>query len=192
MKQVTAVTGQTLFDIALQEMGSAEGVFDILNSNPFLRLDMAIPGKTIVLVPEIILQQPVVDYYTLNGIKPVSGLGEEVTLNEEDMINITQTIEHELSDGDKSFNGVRLWNLMGNLTVQVDYSNVVVSNVHVYIEQSLDGISYSPVPSQDSALDPAETTITFNITDLLTNFCRVRVEVGDAISGMINEIIWRV
>jgi hypothetical protein len=191
MKVITAVTGQTLFDISIQEMGSVEGVFDILNSNPFLRLDMAIPAGTKVLVPDTVLQPNIVDYYTRNNIKPASGLGEQVTINEEAMINITQPVNYALSGGDKEFEGVRLWNLRELLTVQIDYTGVEETAVEIFVEQSLDGVDYSPIEEGSVVLDYEETTHTFNIYDLVTNFCRVRVETASA-DGSIDEIIWRI
>lgn len=191
MKVITAQTGQTLFDIALQEMGSVDGVFDILNANAFLRLDMAIPAGTKVLVPDTVFQPGIVDYYTRNGLHPASSLGENVTLNEEDMIYITQPVAYDLSGGDTAFEGVRLWNLRDALTAQVDYTGVAEADITVYVEQSLDGIDYSPVEGASQILDHSKTTHTFNISSLLTNFCRLRVEVAGVGDGTIDEITWR-
>jgi hypothetical protein len=190
MKTVIAQAGQTLFDIALQEMGSVEGVFDILDSNPFLRLDMAIPAGTKVLVPDTVLQPGIVDYYTRNSIHPASGLGEVITLTEEDMINITQTVDYDLTGGDTTFDGVRLWNLREEVTAQIDYTGIDPSDVEVFVEQSLDGIEYSPITGANAVLYDTKLSHTFNILGLITNYCRIRVEVV-AGAGTIDEITWR-
>ena len=191
MKTIIAENGQTIFDIAMQEMGSIEGVFDILENNAFLRLDMAIAAGTRVLVPDKVINSGVVDYYTRNNIKPASGLGEEININQNDMINITQNVAYDLSAGNKSFDGVRLANLGNILTVQIDYTGIAAQDIHVYVEQSLDGVDYSAVTGANQVLDSAKPSHTFNITGLLTNFCRVRVEVVSAGDGTIDEIIWR-
>lgn len=201
MKTITAQTGQTLFDIALQTMGDVLGAFDILNMNAFLRLDMSIPAGTKVFVPDTVINPQVVDYYTRNNIVPASGLGEEVTLNIEDMINIVQTLNYQIGYGDKAFDGVRLWNLKDILTVQVNYSNISglpgfmptsTTGVHIYIEQSLDGELYSPVADATCVLDPALLSHTFNIEGLQTNYVRARFtrDNGD-LTGTIDEIIFR-
>jgi len=124
MKTIIALSGQTLFDIALQEMGSIEGVFDILDANAFLRLDMAIASGTKVLVPDKIINSAVLDYYTRNNIKPVSGIGEEISITQQDMIQIKQVVDYDLADGDNSFEGVRLANLGDELSVQINYADL--------------------------------------------------------------------
>jgi len=193
MRTITAQSGQTIFDIALQAMGDIAGAFDILALNAFLRLDMAVPAGTIVFIPDTITNPQVVDYYQRNGIIPTSGLGEEVTLNSEDMINIIQTLNYDLSSGQATFEGVRLWNLKDTLTVQVNYSYTnglpdLPTGLTFYLEQSLDGVNYSSIESAN--LDKALNTYTFNIENLQTNFVRGRI--GFSIgTGSIHEIIFR-
>lgn len=190
MKTVIALQDQTLFDIALQEMGSIEGVFDILASNAFLRLDMAIAAGTKILVPETVINASVVDYYTRNNIKPVSGLGEEISINQDDMIQIKQIVAYDASGGNKSFDGVRLSNLGDELSVQINYVSLTGA-VTLYVEQSLDGIAFSPIANASAVLDDAKVTYTFNISGLVTDFTRIRLEAAGA-TGTINEILWRV
>ena len=191
MKTIIALSGQTLFDIALQEMGSIEGVFDILDANAFLRLDMAIASGTKVLVPDKIINSAVLDYYTRNNIKPVSGIGEEISITQQDMIQIKQVVDYDLADGDNSFEGVRLANLGDELSVQINYADLA-GNVGVYVEQSLDGINYSSIIGATFQLDEAVTTHTFNISGLVTNFVRLRINVLTTATGTIDELIWRV
>jgi hypothetical protein len=194
MKVITAITGQTLFDIALQEMGSVEGAFDILGINAFLRLDMSIPSGTQVLVPDKVINPAVVDYYVRNNVKPVSGLGEEIVLNLEDMINIPQVLMYDLSGGSRDFEGIRIWNLRDKITIQVEYHDFP-DNVDLFIEQSLDGVQWDPIMLDGeplkTILTSGDSSKTLNVTSLLTNFIRARVEVVDQ-TGIIDKIIWRV
>jgi len=198
MKTITALNGQTICDIALQEMGDVSGSFDILAINPYLRLDMSIPAGTIVFVPETVINAQVVDYYTRNGIKPVSGLGEEITLNTQDMTYMTQRLDYNLADGDKEFEGVRLWNLSGKVTIQINYHGITNENVMVLIQQSLDGISYDTIHRGDYILIPDLPSHVFNVLHLKTNYVRVKVVsvevlgVPTEVTGVIDSIIWKV
>jgi len=190
MKQVEAQYNQTVWDIALQEMGSIEGVFDILENNAFIRPDMALSAGQALLVPDKVINAGVVDYYERNGIKPASGLGEAIALTLNDMIQITQTVAYDVAGGAKEFDGVRLANLGDHLSVQINYTDVI-GIVTVHVDQSLDGINYDIVSNADYTLDEAKTSHTFNINDLVTNFVRVRIETNGA-TGTIDSIIWRV
>ena len=201
MRTITAQQGQTVFDIAMQYMGSVMGVFDILELNVFLRLDMAIPAGTVVFVPNTVINARITDYYARNGIVPVSGLGEEVDLNPEDMINIVQKLDFQIESGTHNFDGVRLWNLKNMLTVQVNYAlgpqipNYVpgIDDVLFSLEQSLDGVNYVPVQSTTISLSPTLQSYIYNLLDLQTNFVRGHVIVnGVAVGGSINEIIFRI
>ena len=199
MRTITAQQGQTVFDIAMQYMGNVMGAFDILELNTFLRLDMAIPAGTAVFVPNMVINARIADYYARNGIVPVSGLGEEVDLNPEDMINIVQKLDFQLVSGTHNFDGVRLWNLKDMLTVQVNYllsgpdpnfqpGSDVLS---FHLEQSLDGIDYSVIPETTVSLLSGSVSYTYNLERIQTNFVRGCAVVGSAVNGAINEIIFR-
>ena len=190
MKTVIALQDQTLFDIALQEMGSIEGVFDILAANAFLRLDMAIAAGTNILVPKTVINASVVDYYQRNNIRPVSGLGEEISISQDNMIQIKQIVAYDTAGGNKSFDGVRLANLGDELSVQINYT-ALTGTVTVYVEQSLDGVAFSPIANALVQLDGSKTTHTFNISGLVTDFTRILLEAIGA-TGTIDEILWRV
>jgi len=190
MKEIIAESGQTVFDIATQEMGSVQGVFDILDANAFLRIDQSIPAGTVVLVPDTVINAGIVDYYTRNNIKPVSGLGEEITLNQEEMINITQDVAYDLSDGNTSFDGVRLANMGDELSVQINYTDLD-GDVIVYVEQSLDGTNFSAIEQANYHLVEGDTVHTFNINALVTNFARIRVEISGSATGTVDTIIYR-
>lgn len=76
MKSITAKAGQTIFDISLQELGSIEGVFGLLEANSELQLDIAIPVGTKVKKPTPAIDLRVAEYYSRNGIAPVSDVAD--------------------------------------------------------------------------------------------------------------------
>jgi len=197
MRTIIAQTGQTVFDIALQAMGDISGAFDILSLNVFLRLDMAIPAGTAVYVPDTVINAQVADYYERNNIVPVSGLGEEVVLNIEDMINIEQELNYSVALGAKSFDAIRLWNLKGFLTIQINYSNLegtpaeAGQGAYIYIEQSLDGVYFSPVEGASAMLDVLLSSHTFNLAGLQTNYVRARLALSIPMTGTIDQITYR-
>lgn len=191
MKTIEAVEGQTLFDIAIQELGSPEGVFDILKSNAYLRLDMALEAGQVVFVPDAVIKPAVVDYYARNEIKPVSGTGETITLNNIDMVNLTQTVNYDLSDGDYEFEWIRIPNLAGNLTVQINHEEVSDALGEVWLEQSLDGVSGSAIEGSNATLGDGTGSDTINLTNLLTNYVRVILN-APGITGQITSIKFRV
>ncbi len=190
MKTVTAIANQTVWDISLQEMGDASGAFEIMGINAFIRPDMALSVGQPVLVPDTVINASVVDYYTRNNSKPVSGLGEAIELTITDMINVTQNIAYDFSDGNEQFAGVRLSNMGDELSLQLNYTDLT-GDVIVYVEQSLDGINYSPISGAFYELDPSEDSHTFNFVDLVTNFCRVRLEAAGGATGTLDTITWR-
>ena len=192
MRVIIALENQTLWDLALQAMGDVAGVFDILALNPFLRLDMAIPAGTEVLVPDQVINTQVFDYYSRNDIHPVSGLGEEVVLTDDSLIYMKKTLNYSLSGGNATFDGVRLWNLYEKITIQVNYSSVTSDSVRVFLEQSLDGLQYGIIRDADSTLDPTKVSHTFNVLGLCSNYVRLRVECAAQTVGILNEIIFRV
>jgi hypothetical protein len=204
MKSVQANTNQTLFDIALRETGSIEGVFDLLEANSQLRLDLAVPTGTKVMLPGPGAYGKVIDYYSRNSIKPVSGLGEDVQLSDEDLTMIIQNLDYNLVNGDHEFDRVRLFNLRDRLTVQINYSGIGDGDpdqdpprdwhekVKIFIDQSLDGINFSHVPRSQIYLDPDVETHTYNIIGLLTNYVRACVQLVDPSVGIIHQIIWKV
>lgn len=74
---VISAPGQTVWDIALQSMGTCEAVFEILSLNLSLRPDTELIEGTEVLVPDAPTKPLVVAYYAANNIKPVSGIAEQ-------------------------------------------------------------------------------------------------------------------
>jgi hypothetical protein len=76
MRTITSAPGQTVWDIALQAMGTCEATFEILSLNPSLRPDTELQEGTEVLVPDLPTKPLVVAYYTANNIQPVSGIAQ--------------------------------------------------------------------------------------------------------------------
>lgn len=191
MKTITAQSGQTLFDLAIQELGGIEAVFELLDANDQLQLDLSVPAGTEVLIPSSYVNKRVAEYFSTNEICPVSGIGEESVITHDDMNNIKQDINYDLSQGEKMFDRIRLAFLRDLLTVQVSYSSLSQESVIISIDQSLDGDNWSEVPYCSYILDPIKDTHVFNIVGILTNFVRAHVQTPDATTGTINHIIWK-
>ncbi len=191
MKQIIAFAKQTVFDIAMQELGSAQGVWDILDANAFLRIDQEIPAGTLIFIPpDAVVSAQVVDYYTRNSLHPVSGLGEIVTITDENMIDKKQIVNYDLAGGNVTFDGQRMANMGDELTVQINYSEFT-GVATAFAEQSLDGINYSAIPGASVALDEQLSSLTINISGIVTNYVRVRIEAIGA-NGSIGLILFRV
>lgn len=75
MKQVIVQQGQTIVDIALQEYGSVEGLFALLEANQTLDLDSQLePGQKVLIRVEDVVNSDIVNYYQRNNISVVSSL----------------------------------------------------------------------------------------------------------------------
>lgn len=75
MRQVTVLQGQTITDIALQEYGSAEGLFAFLEANQNLDLDSQLePGQKVLVKEEDVVNSDIVNYFQGNNITVVSSL----------------------------------------------------------------------------------------------------------------------
>ena len=76
MRTIISAPHQTVWDIALQAMGTCEAVFQILALNSNLRPDTELQEGTEVSVPDLPTKPLVVAYYTANNIQPVSGIAQ--------------------------------------------------------------------------------------------------------------------
>jgi hypothetical protein len=191
MKIVKAESGQTIWDIALQEIGSVEAVFDILDVNPDLQLDQTIPVAYPVRIPSSVISPRVVDYYLKNKTKPVSGLDYEAIVTQNDMNTQKQDLDYSLAGGDHMFASVRLFFLHDMLSVQIVYEDIDTDTVVVSVDQSLDGVNWSMIPFASQVLDKDKPNHTFNIVGLLTDFVRLHVEVPDASTGTLKSVTWK-
>ncbi|MFZ4545916.1 MAG: hypothetical protein ACOYN4_00695, partial [Bacteroidales bacterium] len=61
MRSILSQNGQNIWDIALQYMGSADAVFDILKLNPTLRIDSTIEANTEIFIPDKAVNQRICD-----------------------------------------------------------------------------------------------------------------------------------
>ena len=90
MSKVILGFGQTIYDIAIQETGSVEGVFVLMKRNPTAIANLnAQPEAGTQLIVDAVVDKGVLNYYTSNKIKPASGTG----LNEgvETLLNVDLT-----------------------------------------------------------------------------------------------------
>lgn len=71
MSKITVLKNQTIFDVALQQSGSIESVFEMMKINSMSNLLVA-PFSQIV--PPGVLNQKVIDYYKIKSIVPASAL----------------------------------------------------------------------------------------------------------------------
>jgi len=64
------IQGQSIFDIAVQELGSIEGAFELAMLNGISVTDELIPGQELIL--PIVLNKDIINYYANKGIKPAT------------------------------------------------------------------------------------------------------------------------
>ncbi len=189
---MVAQPGQTLFDIAVQELGGIDAVFDLLDANDGLALDLSVPGGFVVTIPDKAVNRNIAQYFAENNIHPVSGIDQEAIVTQNDMNTIVQDVNYNLTGGDKEFQPVRLFFLRDLVTVQVNYSPLSSSEVVFSVDQSLDGENFSVLPEASFILEPEKTVHTFNIVGVLTNYLRARLQVPPGGStGTLSKIIWK-
>ncbi len=64
MKEIVTIDGQTIYDIAVQEYGSADGVGQLIRDNPFLSFGGSLAGGTVLQIdPSKIIDKKVVDAF---------------------------------------------------------------------------------------------------------------------------------
>lgn len=81
-RKVTVKSGQSIFDIALQEYGSVEGVYNLMQDNParIPSLDVDLLPGDVLLIGSDPVQKDVTDYYTRNSVFPATRSEEESDL----------------------------------------------------------------------------------------------------------------
>ena len=72
--------GQTLIDIAIQELGSAEGAYGLAALNGLSVTDELVPGLELQL--PTVTNKSISDYYTNKGIKPATYITANTILPE--------------------------------------------------------------------------------------------------------------
>lgn len=187
MSNLQAYQHQSPFDLAIQEYGSIEGIFDLLAANPGLEFDSDIASGTVLKLEGEIVNQAVVDYYENNNIKPATGNIEGlIEFTKDDGGMITKAYNYNLAGGSNTFDGVRLFNLYKDVSIQINYT-AINTGVKVYIETSLDGVNFSPIPDADYTLDNTRPSHTFLLLGLTVAYIRLRVDNGAA--GTIDKMI---
>ena len=76
MKTITVQDRQTIWDIAMQEYGSVEGVFELIDDNPGLTIDSNLTGGQLLKIKSAPVDIATLNYMQQNGIKPVSRDGD--------------------------------------------------------------------------------------------------------------------
>lgn len=65
---VKAEIGQNLVDLSLQHLGGVEGVMDIVKLNPGFSFMTEFNTQVDVLLPDVLINKVVVEYYRVNKI----------------------------------------------------------------------------------------------------------------------------
>lgn len=78
-KTVIVLNKQTIYDIAVQEYGSVEGVIQIIKDNAGVNLQTGLATGQILKITAAPINKAVVNYFTNNNLKPVSGETNEIT-----------------------------------------------------------------------------------------------------------------
>ena len=84
--QVTAKNNQSLFDMAVQTLGSAEAIFDIAIANGISITDDLTVGQTLQITHKSdYSQRRTAAYYSINGIMPATAISltEDISVLQE-------------------------------------------------------------------------------------------------------------
>ena len=84
ISKVKILEEQSLFDLAIQECGSIESVFDLMkaNSDKISHLNAVIPANTeLVFSDKMINNKLIVDSYKKTGVKVVNGAEQLTGIN---------------------------------------------------------------------------------------------------------------
>jgi hypothetical protein len=71
MTTITALSGQSIFDIALMTCGAVEAAYDIAIANN-VEMTYNVEGKLLVIPAAVEKNKRVVEYYAINGIMPAT------------------------------------------------------------------------------------------------------------------------
>jgi hypothetical protein len=80
--EVKVLNNQSLFDIAIQTLGSAEAAFDIALANNLSITDDLEVGHLLQIPQQTsdYVKKQTVEYYRINGIKPATAIDNEITV----------------------------------------------------------------------------------------------------------------
>lgn len=73
IKYITVLERQSVWDLAVQEYGSSEGVYQLILDNPELNFEVTpTPGTKIKIDDTKILNKDTVNYFKEKGVKPAN------------------------------------------------------------------------------------------------------------------------
>ena len=72
-----ALSGQTLFDIAIQSCGSAEAAFELAVLNGMSVTDDLVPGQELIM-PDVV-NNSISSYYDNKSLTPATASNEQIT-----------------------------------------------------------------------------------------------------------------
>jgi len=78
MKTVIVEDRQTIWDIAVQEYGGVDGVFQLIEDNPGLTIGSDLQGGQLLKIKSAPVNATVLAYMQLNNVKPVSLTQDEI------------------------------------------------------------------------------------------------------------------
>lgn len=83
--KVTALAGQTLADIAVQETGTLESIFDLAMANNGGITDIPLPGAKLVVPETTAKVREIANYYRARNIRPVTRIEVESGTVDQDL-----------------------------------------------------------------------------------------------------------
>jgi hypothetical protein len=73
VSQTTISAGQSLVDVAIQEYGSLEALFDLADANDLAITDVLTPGRVLVVPNSAATVPALVDYFRQRGLRVNTG-----------------------------------------------------------------------------------------------------------------------
>lgn len=180
MRKVTSQRGQTVFDIAIQEMGSIEGVINILTLNAGIEMDEAIATGTVLYLPDAPLKPKIAEYYKKKLIVPVSA-------NEAKVASVNQDVDIVL-DAIKYSDAILVSGLSGFCDIEITTANaIVVDTVEFSMYTSWDGITWTLVTDSTQNL-AAGTVNTYTISFAEGEYVKLRFKPLITVDNSIQNI----
>jgi len=101
---------------------------------------------------------------------------------------ITQTPNYSIANGNKNFDAVQIEG--HNAFIQVNYVNIVASNVTLELEQAVaPGANFDAIAGSLQTVNPAKASHSWNITGIAKGiYLRVVAKKGSAAAGTISSI----
>lgn len=165
MASIKPQQNQTILDLAIQEYGSIEGLFDVLENNQLDQVDYDFSVYEEIAIDGFPVRREIVEYYTSRGVIPASGL------NNEDLL----ILKRMLFNGE----GIGAWTIGEDFEVSGDgtESSVLISGLVFFGDQLgaqvdpllLSALRYGVV-TDDGSIENVQPIITGEITQSLQPF----------------------